>query len=351
MAPEYPAIPLLDCLQCKQGTASAGHKLMNHDHIRSGGSFSNVWSGGPNPEAKRKRFKFAGQICFTTAENRPEKLDFASHVLALSRGRVIRLFFEMLPHGRLSRETAQEHPQPRLDCGGAGRRSWFQGLRHVLQVSGRSILATTAAGVGLMSPTVGSADVLNWTDGTFPEVRGGWSAAVLRYDIRGVLQTTRRPVTTDLPIKPENLTNDAPIGLVRPAIRLVAARHLNHPAITKLGLAPQQWSAFFEAMIKIESNYTHVAVSRAGALGLAQLMPGTAAYLGVDPSDPIQNLDGGARYLLEQMARFGSLELALAAYNAGPEAVSKYGGVPPYAETQSHIVKVMAAYDRLLKEI
>ena len=104
-------------------------------------------------------------------------------------------------------------------------------------------------------------------------------------------------------------------------------------------------------MIKVESNYTQGAVSHAGALGLAQLMPGTADYLHVDPADPIENLDGGARYLLEQMAAFGSLELALAAYNAGPEAVRKYDGVPPYAETQSHIVKVMAVYDRILTEL
>ncbi|RID90307.1 lytic transglycosylase domain-containing protein [Gemmobacter lutimaris] len=104
-------------------------------------------------------------------------------------------------------------------------------------------------------------------------------------------------------------------------------------------------------MIKVESNYTQGAVSHAGALGLTQLMPGTATYLGVDPADPIENLDGGARYLLEQMATFGSLELALAAYNAGPEAVRKYDGVPPFAETQSHIVKVMAVYDRILTEL
>mgnify|MGYP003471657485 CR=1 FL=1 len=71
-------------------------------------------------------------------------------------------------------------------------------------------------------------------------------------------------------------------------------------------------------MIKVESNYTQGAVSHAGALGLAQLMPDTADYLRVDPADPIENLDGGARYLLEQIEEFGSLELALAAYNAGP---------------------------------
>ncbi|OHC53492.1 MAG: hypothetical protein A3D16_20365 [Rhodobacterales bacterium RIFCSPHIGHO2_02_FULL_62_130] len=138
---------------------------------------------------------------------------------------------------------------------------------------------------------------------------------------------------------------------VLPQVRLIATRYQDHPALARLELSPAEWSAFFQAMIKVESNYTQGAVSNAGALGLAQLMPGTADYLNVDPADPIENLDGGARYLLEQMAAFGSLELALAAYNAGPEAVRKYDGVPPYAETQSHIVKVMAVYDRILTEL
>ena len=80
-------------------------------------------------------------------------------------------------------------------------------------------------------------------------------------------------------------------------------------------------------------------------------MPETAEYLRVDAADLLENLDGGARYLLEQMAAFGSLDLALAAYNAGPDAVRKYGGVPPYAETQSHIAKVMAAYDRIFADL
>ena len=138
---------------------------------------------------------------------------------------------------------------------------------------------------------------------------------------------------------------------VLPAIRLVAARYQDDPALRSVDLSPPEWSAFFQAMIKVESNYSQGAVSRAGALGLAQLMPGTADYLRVDAADPIENLDGGARYLLEQMAEFGSLELALAAYNAGPEAVRKYDGIPPYDETQSHIVKVMAAYDRILADL
>ena len=79
------------------------------------------------------------------------------------------------------------------------------------------------------------------------------------------------------------------------------------------------------------------AKSHKGALGLAQLMPQTAALLRVDPMDPAENLEGGARYLAQQYRKFGSWRLALAAYNAGPEAVEKYGGVPPYKETQNYV--------------
>jgi soluble lytic murein transglycosylase-like protein len=86
-----------------------------------------------------------------------------------------------------------------------------------------------------------------------------------------------------------------------------------------------------------ESGWNHQAVSHKGALGLAQLMPGTAARLRVDPSDPAQNLEGGARYLKQQYSTFGDWRLALAAYNAGPAAVQKYGGVPPYAETRNYV--------------
>lgn len=82
------------------------------------------------------------------------------------------------------------------------------------------------------------------------------------------------------------------------------------------------------------------AVSPKGAIGLAQLMPSTARMLGVDPWDPVQNIEGGARYLAAQYRRFGSWRLALAAYNAGPEAVTRHGGVPPYRETRTYIAQI-----------
>ncbi len=96
-----------------------------------------------------------------------------------------------------------------------------------------------------------------------------------------------------------------------------------------------------------ESGFDPDAVSRAGAIGLTQLMPATAAGLGVDPTDPIQNLEGGARYLAWTIEEFGSVELGLAAYNAGPGAVRAAGGIPDIAETRAYVPKVLDYY-RLL---
>ena len=99
----------------------------------------------------------------------------------------------------------------------------------------------------------------------------------------------------------------------------------------------------FLRMIGQESAWNANAVSPKGASGLAQLMPGTARELGVDPSDPIQNMTGGARYLRQQLDTFGRPDLALAAYNAGPGAVKKHGGIPPYQETQNYVRKILGS--------
>jgi peptidoglycan DL-endopeptidase CwlO len=111
-------------------------------------------------------------------------------------------------------------------------------------------------------------------------------------------------------------------------------------AATSAGIDPK----LLAAVAWSESGFNPAAASGAGAVGLTQLMPGTAAGLGVNPNDPAQNLSGGARYLASQLQRFGRLDLALAAYNAGPSAVTKAGGVPPYPETQAYVARVL---DRL----
>ena len=96
----------------------------------------------------------------------------------------------------------------------------------------------------------------------------------------------------------------------------------------------------FLRLVQQESGWNSGALSPKGAIGLAQLMPETAARLGVDATDPDENLDGGARYLRQQYDTFGTWQLALAAYNAGPGAVQQYSGIPPYAETQNYVLVI-----------
>ncbi len=100
--------------------------------------------------------------------------------------------------------------------------------------------------------------------------------------------------------------------------------------------------SLLEALVWQESRWRENARSPVGAQGLAQLMPGTARYLGVDPGDPFANLEGGARYLREQLDRFdGNLEKALAAYNAGPGRVERAGGIPNIRETKQYVAAIM----------
>lgn len=108
--------------------------------------------------------------------------------------------------------------------------------------------------------------------------------------------------------------------------------------------AASKYSLPYELLVsvaKAESDFNKDDTSKSGAMGIMQLMPATAKYLGVtDAYDPEQNIMGGARYLAEKLQKHGTVELALAAYNAGSNAVEKYNGIPPYSETQNYVKKI-----------
>jgi soluble lytic murein transglycosylase-like protein len=116
-----------------------------------------------------------------------------------------------------------------------------------------------------------------------------------------------------------------------------------HHVATLFGLDPY----LLEALIAQESSFCLDARSSKGAIGLGQLMPATARDLEVNPHAPLENLYGAARYLRQQYETFGSWQLALAAYNAGPDAVREYGAVPPFKETQAFVKEVLARYEQL----
>jgi len=123
-----------------------------------------------------------------------------------------------------------------------------------------------------------------------------------------------------------------------PTLKPLGIVELVDNAARKYGLPP----AFVRAVVAVESGYRADAVSPKGAIGLMQLMPGTARELGADPNIPEQNVDAGARYLRDLLLKYDNHAYhALAAYNAGPGAVDKYHGVPPYRETQNYILNVL----------
>ena len=132
-----------------------------------------------------------------------------------------------------------------------------------------------------------------------------------------------------------------PSALRTNASRATAFDPLFSAATQRYGLP----AGLLRAVAQAESGFDPKAVSHAGAVGLMQLMPGTARELGVDPSDPAQAVDGAARLLRRHLDDFGSVPLALAAYNAGPGAVRKYDGIPPYAETRAYVQRITTSME------
>ena len=150
---------------------------------------------------------------------------------------------------------------------------------------------------------------------------------------------------------PTAATTDASATTASGATGTAAGTGASTPYAAEIDAAAAKYHvdpALLRGLIRQESNFNANAQSPAGARGLTQLMPGTAAALGVDPSVPAQAIEGGAKYLRQQLDRFGNDPAkALAAYNAGPGAVQRYGGVPPYAETQNYVRKVHGLCGRL----
>ena len=125
----------------------------------------------------------------------------------------------------------------------------------------------------------------------------------------------------------------------------VAAVYAQDPAVSEAGLSQAEFVRVFVALIDQESRFNPQALSPKGARGLGQLMPQTAAQLGVDAAEPMANLQGAARYLTAQLAAFDRVDYALAAYNAGPHRIAQYGGVPPFRETRDYVARITAAAD------
>ena len=171
---------------------------------------------------------------------------------------------------------------------------------------------------------------------------GAAHAQVIEVGAEGQLAVYNGPtVFTDAgatPIKPPAVL--ASVQHVQSVERAAVMQELN-AAASAYALSPE----LVEAVAWRESRLNHSAVSSAGAVGVMQLMPGTAAQLGVDQRDLSQNIRGATAYLQRMVAEFGGdIVLGLAAYNAGPAAVHRYGGVPPYAETQAYVSAIL---DRL----
>jgi hypothetical protein len=176
---------------------------------------------------------------------------------------------------------------------------------------------------------------------------GSWQAdaAVYRYvDDRGVVHFTDRPEDARYQWVPTQRNDFVIRQQGRKRVKLPPGDQYDK-LILRSARNHRVEPALVKAVIAAESNFKPTAVSRVGAQGLMQLMPQTARELGVEnPFHPAENVDGGTRYLRDMLDRFGDLKRAVAAYNAGPEAVDRYRGIPPYPETLDYVARVLNYY-------
>lgn len=196
--------------------------------------------------------------------------------------------------------------------------------------------------------------------GEFAILQNGFRIAAIRHElVEGVVRLETEHGSLDLPasqvarFEQEEYIAPKPkpteVIIVSPVVEVaLTPEQALIDAASKHGLRPE----FVRSVAAVESAFKEKALSPKGAIGLMQLMPGTAAELGVNPHDPKQNAEGGARYLKELLLKYKNrpdpVRLALAAYNAGPGAVDRYGNIPPYRETQAYVEKVLRRY---LKEL
>ncbi|MFV0297401.1 MAG: lytic transglycosylase domain-containing protein [Hyphomicrobiaceae bacterium] len=189
-------------------------------------------------------------------------------------------------------------------------------------------------------------------DATLGLLTGGLAAIGDLEGLSGYEATEVYPIDDNNPYA-DRLFGDARVTIEQMIIE-TAKKFSGHPGLGKAGISPVQFRIWFQSLIKQESNFSIGARSHVGAFGLTQIMPGTAKDLGIYPAyydSPRLQLEGGAKYFLTQMNQFGSVPLALAAYNAGPGNVMKYSGIPPFKETQNYVVRITANYNNYASKI
>jgi soluble lytic murein transglycosylase-like protein len=196
--------------------------------------------------------------------------------------------------------------------------------------AGESVMLTSGFTLRADRHELSGDKVLLYSAGAVTEIP---ASLVAGFEVDEVVTPPAQPVPPQQPVPPERPIDNSP-------------EHLAEQAARKFALP----ESFIKSVMRAESGFQPTAVSPKGAIGLMQLMPDTARYLGVDARDPEQNAEGGARYLRELLERYQNepdqVYRALAAYNAGPAAVEKYHGVPPYQETREYILRVLKNWDQ-----